>query len=169
MKNAKYVNAFNHILIYFSRVSCIDKRLLPNVRRLKITSEYNTHDNVLLDRLFDRDVLFSLTNFTLVGMVTGSDVIRNLLSMLSQECSYKLIVRWTVKTTIPLLDRSVILLDTFRQLKGRVPIELELYLYEGGYFIKAFTLPRSNKSLDASAYLNENIVRAYVEIYLFFL
>jgi len=150
-------------------VSCIDKRLLPNLRRLKITSEYNTHDNVLLDRLFDRDVLFSLTNFTLVGMVTGSDVIRNLLSMLSQQCSYKLIVRWTVKTTIPLLDRSVVLLDTCRQLKGRVPIELELSLYDGGYFIDAFTVPRINKFLDASAYLNENIVRVYVEIYLFFL
>jgi hypothetical protein len=150
-------------------VSCIDKPLLPNLRRLKITSECNTPVKGLLDRLFDRDVLFSLTNFTLVGMVTGSDVIRNLLSMLSQECSYKLIVRWNVKTTIPLLDRSIILLDTFRQLKGRVPIELELSLYNDGYFIEAFTLPRINKSLDASAYLNENIVRAYVEIYLFFL
>ncbi len=149
-------------------MSCIDKRLLPNLRRLKIMLKYNTRTNGLLNRLFDRDVLFSLINFTLVGMVTGPDVIRNLLSMLSQQCSYKLVVRWTVKTTMPpLSNRNVILLDTFRQLKGRAPIELELTLDNKGYFIEAFTVPRINKSLHASAYLNKNIVRAYVEIYLF--
>jgi hypothetical protein len=50
--------------------------------------------------LFDRDVLFSLTNFTLVGMVIELDVLRNLLSMLGQQCSYAFDVRWSVPTTI---------------------------------------------------------------------
>jgi len=88
------------LLIYFSRVFSIDKHLTPNLRRLKITSKYNIHTMELPARLFDRDVLFSLTNFTLVGMVTGPYVVRKLLSMLCHQCSYTLHVRWHVKTEI---------------------------------------------------------------------
>jgi hypothetical protein len=150
------------LLIYFSRVFSIDKRLLPNLRRLKITSKYNTHTIELPDRLFDRDVLFSLTNFTLVGMVTGPYVVRKLLSMLCHQCSYVLNVRWHVKTAISLSDTSVVLLNTFRQLKGRVPIELELSLYDNSYSIRVLTVPTIDKSLCAYSYLNKNIVRAYV-------
>ena len=71
------------LLIYFSRVSSIDKRLVPNLRRLKIRSKYAMHTMELPDGLFDHDVLFSLTNFTLVGMVTGPYIVRKLLSMVS--------------------------------------------------------------------------------------
>lgn len=150
------------MLIYFSRVFSIDKRLTPNLRRLKISSKYNVHAMELPDGLFDRDVLFSLTNFTLVGIVPGLYVVRKLLSMLCHQCSYILNVRWHVKTAISLSDTSVILLDTFRQLKGRVPIELELSLYGNSYSIRALTVPTIDKSLCAYSYLDKNIVRAYV-------
>jgi len=150
------------LLIYFSRVFSIDKRLTPNLRRLKISSKYNVHAMELPDGLFDRDVLFSLTNFTLVGIVPGLYVVRKLLSMLCHQCSYILNVRWHVKTAISLSDTSVILLDTFRQLKGRVPIELELSLYGNSYSIRALTVPTIDKSLCAYSYLDKNIVRAYV-------
>jgi hypothetical protein len=150
------------LLIYFSRVSSIDKRLVPNLRRLKIRSKYNMNTMELPDGLFDRDVLFSLTHFTLVGMVTGPYIVRNLLSMLSHQCSYVLNVRWCVENAILLSHTSVILLDTFRQLKGPVPIELELSLYPNGYSIIALTIPIIDKYLSAFTYLNKNTVRAYV-------
>jgi len=156
------------LLIDFSRFSKIDKRLVPNLRCLKITLN-NIHGPELLDQLFDHDVLFSLTNFKLLGLVTGPDVVRNLLSMLCHQCSYTLMVRWHVKTMISLSDTSAILLDTFRQLQGRIPIELELSLYHHGYCIKALTVPRIDRYLCVDSYSNKNIVCGYVEISIFFL
>ena len=67
-----------------------------------------------------------------------------------------------MKTAILLSDTSVILLDTFRQLKGRVPIELELALDTNGYSIRALTVPTIDKSLCAFTYLDKNTIRAYV-------
>jgi hypothetical protein len=156
------------LLIYFSRVSKIGKRLVSNLRCLKITLKNYVH-GVELDQLFDHDVLFSLTNFTLLGLMTGPDVVRNLLSMLCHQCSYTLMVRWHVETMISLSDASVILLDTFRQLQGRIPIELELSLYHHGYCIKALTVPQIDRYLCVDNYLNKNIVYGYVEISIFFL
>jgi hypothetical protein len=120
------------------------------------------HTMELPDRLFSHDVLFSLTNFTLVRMVTGPYIVRKLLSMLSHQCSYVLNVIWCVKTAILLSDTSAILLDTFRQLKGPAPIELELSLETNGYSIRASTVPTIDKCLCAFTYLNRNIIRAYV-------
>ena len=109
------------LIINFSRISKINKNLVPNLRRLKITLD-NYIDNVEpLDQLFDHNVLFSLTNFTLLGLVTGFKVVRNLLSMLCHYCSYKLMVTWHVETMIPLSDTNIILLDIFRQLQSRIP------------------------------------------------
>jgi hypothetical protein len=150
------------LLIYFSRISSIDKRLVPNLRRLKIRSEYNMHNMELLDGLFDDDALFSLTHFTLVGMITGPYIVRKLLSMLNHQCSYVLNVRWYAKTVILLSDASAILLDTFRQLKGPVPIELELTVEINGYSIRALTVPIIDKYLSAYNYLHKYIIRAYV-------
>ncbi|CAF0774666.1 unnamed protein product [Rotaria sordida] len=134
---------------YKNQISRIDKRLVPNLRRLKITLKYDTNAMDLLDQLFDHNVLFSLTKFTLEGMVTGPNVVSKLLSMLCHQCSYTYIVRWIVKTTISLSNTSSILLNTLQQLKERIPIELELCLYNDSYSIKAFTLPRKDKSLYA--------------------
>ncbi|CAF3595229.1 unnamed protein product [Rotaria sordida] len=127
---------------YKNQISRIDKRLVPNLRRLKITLKYDTNAMDLLDQLFDHNVLFSLTKFTLEGMVTGPNVVS----------------KWIVKTTISLSNTSSILLNTLQQLKGRIPIELELCLYNDSYSIKAFTLPRKDKSLYAYKYINKNIV-----------
>jgi hypothetical protein len=150
------------LLIYSSRAFSIDKRLVPNLRRLKITSKYDSRAVELLDRLFDPYVLFSLTKFTLLGMVTGADVVRNLLSMLHQQCLYVLNVIWFVKATVSLSNTNAILLDTFRQLKGRVPIQLELSLGENDYSITALMVPRIDRSLCAYTYLDKNIVTGYV-------
>ena len=153
-------------LLYFNGVFSIGKRLLPNLRRLKMVFKSNSYAEGLLDRFFDRDVLFSLTNFTLVGLVIDGDVVRKLLSMLSQQCSYTFDVRWFVNIPISLSDTSTILLDTFQQLKGRIAVELELQLSSSYdiYSIEAFTPPRMNRSSTTYDYLNENIVRAYVKI-----
>ncbi|CAM4985216.1 unnamed protein product, partial [Rotaria socialis] len=119
------------------QVSPIDKRLVPNLRRLKITLKYDINAMELLDQLFDHDVLFSLTKFALEGIVTGPNVVSKLLSMLSHQCSYTYIIRWIVKTTIALSNTSSIFLNTLQQLKGRIPIELELCLHNDGYSIDA--------------------------------
>ncbi|CAF4152120.1 unnamed protein product [Adineta steineri] len=86
-----------------NRVSNINKHLVPNLRRLKITLNNDIRDVESIDQLFDHDVLFSLTNFTLVGIVTGSRVVRNLLSVLSDQCSYTLMVHWRQCYTIAVL------------------------------------------------------------------
>ena len=118
----------------------------------------------LLDQLFDHDVLFSLTNFTLLGLVSGAEIVRNLVSMLCHQCTYTLMVRWHVKTMISLSDTSVILLNTLRQLQGRIPIELEISLYHDGYCIKASTIPIIDRYLCVNNYSNKNFVCGYVQI-----
>ncbi|CAF1448085.1 unnamed protein product [Rotaria sordida] len=143
---------------YNNQMFRIDKRLVPNLRCLKITLKDDINAMELLDKLFDHDVLFSLTKFTLEGIVTGPNVVSKLLSMLCHQCSYTYIVNWFVKTTISLSNASSILLNALQQLKGRIPIELELFLYNDSYSIKAFTLPRKDKYLCAYTYLNKNIV-----------
>ncbi|CAF4898421.1 unnamed protein product [Rotaria sp. Silwood1] len=85
---------------YNNRVSRIDKRLVPNLRRLKITLNYNSYATELLDQLFYHDVLYSLTNFTLVGMVNGPYIVCKLLSMLCHQCSYSAF-------TLPRIDKSL--------------------------------------------------------------
>jgi hypothetical protein len=90
--------------------------------------------------------------------VAGPHVIHNLLLMLSEKCSYALAVRWSVQTVLPSTDISNILLDTFQQLKGRIPIELELSLNQDSYSVVALTVPRMNKWLCVSHYLNKNTV-----------
>ncbi len=124
---------------------------------------------VELNQLFDHDVLFSLMNFTLLGLMAGPDVVRNLLSMLCHQCSYTLMVRWHVETMISLSSTSAILLDTLRQLQSRIPIELELSLYHHGYCIEASTVPRIGRSLYVGSDLNKNNVCGYVKISIFFL
>ncbi|CAF4300244.1 unnamed protein product [Rotaria sp. Silwood2] len=81
----------------------IDKRLVPNLRCLKITLKYDINAMELLDKLFDHDVLFSLTKFTLEGIVTGPNVVSKLLSMLCHQCSYTYIVQCQVPETLHIL------------------------------------------------------------------
>jgi len=109
-----------------------------------------------VNKLFERDVLFSLTNFTLWASMTGLHVLHNLLSMLSSQCLYSLDVNWCVSSIGPLPETSNILFNTFQQLKGPVPIELELFLESNVCFIRAVTVPRMDKSLCVYSYQYKN-------------
>jgi hypothetical protein len=136
--------------------------MAPKLRRLKVTRNSNLDSLESINQLFERDVLYSLTKFTLVGMVTGLHILRNFISMLSDQCLYSLDVWLRVHTTVSLFDTSIILLDAFQQMKGRMPIELELSLNDNNYSIRVLTVPRIGKSLRAYSYLDKNTVRAYV-------
>jgi len=114
-----------------------------------------------IEKLFERDVLFSLTNFTLLAKIAGPDVLHNLLSMLSSQCLYSFDVKWFVKSVVSLPETSKILSDTFQQLKGPVPIELELSLEENMHSIRAVTVPRIDTTLYVYSYLHINTVHGY--------
>jgi hypothetical protein len=115
-----------------------------------------------INELFERDVLYSLMNFRLLALVAGLHVLHHLQSMLSSQCLYSFDVKWTVQKVVSISETSKILFDTFQQLKGPVPIELELFLEENLYFtIRALTVPRMNKSLCVYSYLHKNIRYGY--------
>jgi hypothetical protein len=114
-----------------------------------------------VNELFERDVLFSLMNFRLLAWVAGLHVLHNLQSMLSSQCLYSFDVEWSVKTVVSISETNKILFDTFQQLKGPVPIELELSLEENMYSIRALTVPRMDKCLCVYSYLHKNIVHGY--------
>jgi hypothetical protein len=115
----------------------------------------------LIKKLFERDVLFSLTNFTLLAEIAGPDVLHNLLSMLSSQCLYSFDVNWFVGTVVSPPETSKLLSNTFQQLKGPVPIELELYLKENKYSMRAVTVPRMDTTLCVYSYLHKNAVHGY--------
>ncbi|CAF2821266.1 unnamed protein product [Rotaria sp. Silwood2] len=150
----------NHPLIYDNnnRITLINKRLAPNLRRLKIKWFGPVIDLESVNKLFERDVLFSLTSFTFLARIDGPHVLHNLLSMLSSQCLYSLDVKWFVETIISLSETGKILCNIFQQLKGSMPIELELSLEENMYSIRAVTLPKMDKSLYVYFYLHKNSV-----------
>lgn len=114
-----------------------------------------------INELFESDVLFSLMKFRLVAKVTDLHVLHSIQSMLSSQCLYSFCVTWSVKTAISRSTTSKVIFDTFEQLKGPVPFELELSIEENMYIIKASTVPRRNKCLRVDCYLDENIVHRY--------
>ena len=114
-----------------------------------------------IERLFECDVLFSLTNFTLLGDITDLNVLHNVLSKLSSQCLYRFDLTWHIIGVVSLLDTSNILSNTFEQLKGPVPIELEVSLEENTYSIRAMTLPRMDSYVDVDSYLSEMQVNGY--------
>ncbi len=101
--------------------------------------------------------------FRLFAAIDGPYFLRNLLPMFSSQCLYSFGVIWYVETSVSLSETSKILSDTFQQLKGSVPIELELSIRNNGnsYFIRARTLPSMKKCLEAASYLNKRTVFAY--------
>ena len=100
-----------------------------------------------IEMLFDDDVLFSLIQFTLLANITDLDVLHNVLSKLSGQCSYRFDVRWNVMNDEePLSDPNSILSKTFEQFKGPMTIDLELSLEGNHYSIRAMTLPRIDPS-----------------------
>jgi len=149
------------LLIYFSRAIPINKRLAPNLRRLNIDWNGNVVTLESINQLFEHDVLFSLTNFTFSANIDGPYIVYNLLSMLSSQCLYSFDVNWSVRTIVSLPEASKILCDTFQQIKGSVPVELELYLEENMYYIRAVTVPRMDNYFCVYSYLRKNIVHGY--------
>ncbi|CAF4094562.1 unnamed protein product [Rotaria sp. Silwood2] len=134
-----------------------NKHLAPNLRYLNIKWNECIMTVKSINELFERDVLFSLTNFILVAHVSGPDVLYNLLSMLSSQCLYSFYVNWSVKIVMIPLETNKILSDTFEQLKGPVPIELKLSFEENMYCITAVTLPRMEKYFCVHSYLHNSV------------
>ena len=104
-------------IIYFSQVTPVDKRLAPHLSCLSMIWDEKIIDVQSIDMLFHCDVLFSLTNFTLSATITDPDTLRNLLSKLSPQCSYRFDVTSFVRSNVSLADTSNILSNTFQQLK----------------------------------------------------
>jgi hypothetical protein len=110
----------------------IDRSLVPNLRRLKISwNNYGRLEHqasiVAPTQLSTRDVFFRLTLFSLVVEHLKNEVIHDLLSMLSTQCSYSLDILRRGETASMALGQSItstILLNTFRELKGWKPMEV---------------------------------------------
>jgi len=146
------------LLIHFSRITSISKYLVPNLCRLKI-AWFNTIMNVdTINELFEVDVLFSLTKFTLWGRVDGANVLQHIRSKLSSQCLYSFDVEWHVKNVVSLSESDKIFFNTFHQLKGSIPIQLQMYSLINKYFIRASTIPMVDTDLHVSSYLNINFV-----------
>ena len=111
-----------------------------------------------IDMLFESDVLFSLTNFTLLAQIDNLNVLHHVLSKLSSQCLYRFDIMWDVMDDLFLSDASTILSNTFEQLKGPMPIELELSFKVEKYYIRAMTSPRMDVFCPVNWYICDNIV-----------
>jgi hypothetical protein len=111
-----------------------------------------------INELFELDVLFSLTKFSLSAEVDGSYVLQDLRSMLSSQCLYSFDVTWHAKHVVSLSETNKIFFNTFHQLKGSVPIKLKIYLVLDKYFIRASTIPLQDTDLCVSSYLDKDTV-----------
>ena len=100
-------------MVYFGQYIPINKRLAPNLRRLKMIWVEKIINVKSIEMLFKCDVLFSLTNLTLLAQIRDLDVLHNILSKLSSQCSYRFDVTWYVVDELSLLDTSDILSNTF--------------------------------------------------------
>ncbi|CAF4488866.1 unnamed protein product, partial [Rotaria sp. Silwood2] len=137
----------------------INKHVASNLRRLRLNWNERVDAVDSINKVFERDVLFSLIKFTLWARMGGPHILHNLLSMLSSQCLYSFNVKWLVRSIVSLSETSNILSETFQQLKGPVPIELELSVDENVCYIRAVTVPRMDKSLCVYSYLH-NIVHS---------
>lgn len=137
--------------------------MVPNLRSLQIKTDLCIDSLDQFDQLFDRDVLFSLKKFRLLGTVAGPEVVHHLISRLSEECLYSFNVRWDVADELSQANTSTVLLNTIREMKGRIPMEVQFYLYRYRYTAEAYTVPRLNKSLTVQEYFNTRTINAYVQ------
>ena len=129
----------------------VNKRLAPNLRRLKMNwdGEINLKS---IEMLFDDDVLFSLTNFSLLAKINSVYVLYNVLSKLSIQCLYQIDVRWNVLNDhMSLPDTVNYLSNAFERLKEPIPIELDLPSASENNMMRTITLPRT----DSCFYLSE--------------
>ena len=122
----------------------INKRLAPNLRRLKMNwgGEINLKS---IEMLFDDDVLFSLTNFRLLANINSVYVLCNVLSKLSIQCLYQIDVMWNVLNDHMSLPETInVLSNAFERLKEPIPIELDLPSANENNMMRTITLPRTD-------------------------
>ncbi len=149
------------LLIHFRRVTPINKRLAPNLRRLDIDWVGRITVKSFTE-FFERDVLSSLMKFSLFTTIDSPHLLYNLLPMFSSQCLYSFGIIWYMETPVSLSETSKILSDTFQQLKGSVPIELELSIGIGYMSsIRARTIPSMKQYLDVNSYLDKGTVLGY--------
>ena len=138
--------------LYFSKYMPINKRLAPNLRRLKMNwvKEINLKS---IEMLFDDDVLFSLTNFSLLSEIASVYVLHDILSKLSIQCLYQIDVTWNVLNDhMSLRDTVNYISNAFQRLKKRIPIELDLTSGSDNTRMRTVTSPRTNSSFYLSQF-----------------
>ena len=142
----------------------IEQSTVPHLRRLKI--RWNNHsylDEITLSHqvpwdLFDRDVFFHLTHFSLMAAHFESHVVPHLLSMLSGQCSYSLDIR-RGESAEPSIGVNVVL-HAIQQLKGRQPVQVEFNADSKPVNLHAFTVPSKRRELDLARYLSSRTTLA---------
>ena len=140
--------------LYFSKHMPVNKRLAPNLRRLKMNwdGEINLKS---IEMLFDDDVLFSLTNFSLFAKINSVYVLCNVLSKLSIQCSYQIDIRWNVLNDHMSLPETInVLSKAFERLKEPIPIELDLPSASENNMMRTVTLPRTDSCFSLSLFQN---------------
>ena len=141
--------------LYFSKHMPVNKRLAPNLRRLKMNwdGEINLKS---IEMLFDDDVLFSLTNFSLFAKINSVYVLCNVLSKLSIQCSYQIDIRWNVLNDHMSLPETInVLSKAFERLKEPIPIELDLPSASENNMMRTVTLPRTDSCFYLSQFFSE--------------
>ena len=138
----------------------INRRVVSNLCRLSITCSDTSMTFADLTRLFDLEVLYSLSHFSLVGRVSSTSVVQQLLSILSVQCSYSFDVYWYDTPRLTRSEASKILVNTCRQLKSRKPIELTLKLCSDMYKIQLRTLPRRELHIDIDRAAESELISA---------
>lgn len=139
-------------------MTSINKCIAPNLCRLRLIW-FNTIMNVdSINKLFEIDVLFSLTKFSLSAQLNDPNVLQDIRSKLSSQCLYSFDVMWHVKHLVSLSESDTVFFNTFHQLKGSIPIKLEIYLLLYKYFIRASTIPLEDTELRVSSYLDKDTV-----------
>jgi hypothetical protein len=143
------------IYVLFSDDFPITRRMVQHLSHLSIKWNRTVVTIQGLTQLFDTEVLSSLSRFALSGEVASTNDLRQVLSVLSAQCSISFDIRIYEGIRLVRSDVSQVLLETFRQLKSRTPIELTLELWSDSYMIQAVTLPhkrlllRDKRSVDS--------------------
>ena len=131
--------------------------MVPNLCRLKIFWSGWNDGLELPTQLFTPDVFFQLTHFSLIAKSLNNIVVQELLSMLSSKCCYSLDLHEYRRTTPMDLEQSTvsnIMLNTFRTLKSRKPMEILFDTCRNGYNLWAYTLPRKCRELNLRGYFD---------------
>jgi hypothetical protein len=129
------------ICVLFRNDFPVTQRMVQHLSHLSIKWTRTVLTVKGITQVFDTEVLSSLSRFSLTGRMASTNDLRQLLSILSAQCSTSFDIRIYEAISLVRSDVSRVLLETFRQLKSRTPIELTLELCSDNYMIQAVTLP----------------------------